>query len=102
MTPVGGPLADTPLGTPFKRSTHNRKTTEMGQLESLKNANVSVGMGVRNRRIASPLSEGTSVMVGRLAPLIETSGRTDVNVLKITLLLLGLGARKKGRASAAP
>lgn len=41
-------------------------------------------------------------MVGRLAPLTARSGKIDVNVLKTMLLLLGLGAMKKGRASADP
>ena len=102
ITPIDGPLADTAFGTPLSRSTQSRKTTEVGQLVSLRNARVSVGIGVRNRRTVSLLSAGTSVMVGRLAPLTLRSGRIEVNVRKITLLLLGLGAMKKGLASAEP
>src|SRR5271157_4215967 len=102
MTPRAGPLAVTALGTPLSRSTHNRKMTATGQLVSVRKSRVSVGTGVRKRWIVSPLSPGTSVMVGRLAPLTERSGKIEVNVRKTILLLLGLGAMKKGRASAAP
>src|SRR5208282_4942773 len=103
MTPRAGPLAVTALGTPLSRSTHNRKMTATGQLVSVRKSRVAIGTGVRKRWIVSPLSPGTSVMVGRLAPLTERSGRIEVNVRKMMLLLLlGLGATKNGLASAAP
>src|SRR5271165_1468994 len=75
MTPRAGPLAVTALGTPLSRSTHNRKMTATGQLVSVRKSRVSVGTGVRKRWIVSPLSPGTSVMVGRLAPLTERVGQ---------------------------
>src|SRR5262249_30792879 len=102
MTPLWGLLAVTALGTPFMRSIHSRAMVDGGQLVSARNASVSAGMGVRNSRICSDSLPGMSVMVGRFAPSTRRSGRIDVNVLKITLLLLGLGARKNGRASAVP
>jgi hypothetical protein len=39
-------------------------------------------------------------MVGRFDPIADTSGKMEVKVRKMTLLLLGLGAIKKGLASA--
>ncbi|MFO0889692.1 MAG: hypothetical protein U0790_11205 [Isosphaeraceae bacterium] len=101
MIPRDGPLAVTALGTPLSRSTQSRRITETGQLVSARNARVSGATGVKNRRTASPLLLGIRVIVGRFAPLRLRSGRIEVNVRKITLLLLGFGAMKNGRASAA-
>jgi hypothetical protein len=75
---------------------------DTGQVVSVRKPSVSREMGVRNCRISSLELAGTRLMVGRLAPDTSTSGRIEVNVLKMTLLLLGLGAMKKGRASAWP
>src|SRR5262249_21725559 len=98
----GGPLADAAFGTPLIRSTHSRITVDTGQLVWNRKTSVSVEIGVRYRWIASPVSPGTRVMVGRFEPVTETSGRILVNVRKTTLALLGLGARKNGLASAVP
>src|SRR5207249_9470268 len=94
-----GPLAVTAFGTPFMRSTHKRRMAETGQPVSVRRVSVSALMGVRNWRTASLPSAGSSVTVGRLDPASMRSGRIEVKVRKITLLLLGLGAMKNGRAS---
>src|SRR5271157_2822524 len=101
MNPRAGPLAVTALGTPLSRSIHSRRITATGQLVSVRKPRVSVGTGARKRLIVSLLSPGKSVMVGRLAPLTWRSGSMLVND-RNTFLLLGLGARKNGRASAEP
>ena len=98
----GGPLAAAAFGTPLTRSTHSRVTADTGQLVWNRKTRVSAEIGVRNRWTASPVSPGTSVMVGRFAPLTLTSGRILVNVRKTMLLLLGFGAMKNGLASAPP
>jgi hypothetical protein len=56
--------------------------------------------GVNRLRVVSGSSTGVRLIVGRWVPVSETSGRMDVNVLKMTLELLGFGERKNGRASA--
>src|SRR5262249_1086954 len=99
-SPRAGPLAAAAFGTPLIRSTQSRATVATGQLVWKRKMRVSAEIGVRNRWIASPVSPGTRVMVGRFEPLILTSGRTEVNVWN--LLPAGLGARKKGLASAPP
>ena len=88
------------FGTPLRRSTHRRIRTDTGQPAWVRKTSVSVEIGVRNCRIAALSSPGTSESVGRSAPLAATSGRMAVKVRKMTLLLLGFGAMKKGRASA--
>jgi hypothetical protein len=76
--------------------------TEAGQLVSVKSAMDSGVIGVSDRRTGSLSFDGINVIVGRFAPLTFRSGRIEVNVLKMTLLLLGLGATKNGLASAPP
>ena len=86
----------------MRRSTHRRATVDAGQLVCVRKIRVSSVIGVRNWRTAVLSSAGVKATVGRLAPLTITSGRMEVKVRKKGGLLLGLGARKNGRASAWP
>ena len=97
----GGPLAEAAFGTPLSRSTQSRITVDTGQLVWKRRMRVSAVIGVRNRWTASPVSPGTRVRVGRLAPLTTASGRIRANGWKMPELV-GFGEAKNGRASAPP
>ena len=92
-----GPLAAAALGTPLARSIQSRNTIETGQLVCSRKIRVSLEIGVRNRWIASPLSAGMRVMVGRFEPSRVASGKILEKGWK--MFPAGFGVLKNGRAS---
>src|SRR5262249_1877569 len=86
------------LGTPLMRSSHRRMMVEIGQLVCVRKATVSMGMGVRNCRITSELSAGSSVKVGRVDVFTWAAGRIRLNAR----MMVVDSVAKDGRASSPP